>query len=63
MRTAEEIKEYLLVNKIAGRYHRKEIREWLMTNFPSDRDFVFVINIVNKGEEITFKDFKKFVYE
>jgi len=64
MRTAEEVKDYLDNNKIAGRYHRKNIRELVMRLFPEDRRFVFKINFYNgESKEITYNDFKVFLDE
>lgn len=64
MRTPEEIKEYLDVKKIAGRYHRKNIRLLLQKLFPNDMRFVFKINFYNgESKEITYDDFKKFLDE
>lgn len=61
-KTYEEIVEYINAHKIRGRYERKNIRQWMMSNFPNKtEDIMFVYPIVKEENEITYNDFKNFL--
>lgn len=62
MKTFEEIRKYINSNAISGRYERKLIREYMLENFPEKLDGInFFIPRIRQENEITFKDFLKFV--
>jgi hypothetical protein len=63
MRDVEEIREYINNSKIAGRWERKNIREFLRSAFPEDKDFTFRYFVIKDGNEITYQDFKNFANE
>lgn len=61
-KTYEEIVEYINAHKIRGRYERKNIRQWMMNNFPNRFDGInFYLPILQIDNEITFQDFKDFI--
>lgn len=61
MKSIEEVLEYVNNSEIAGRYHRKNIRDYLRVTFPEEKGFVFKMSIIRKDGEITFQDFKRFI--
>ena len=63
MRTINEVREYLDTHVIHGRYHRRNIREYMLKTFPDDRSVTFTYNRYTGMEEITYNDFKGFMSE
>lgn len=64
MRTANEVREWLNTHIIAGRYHRREIRQYLIDNYPKE-DFIFNTGQLGRSgtNEVTCTDFKNFIDE
>lgn len=61
-KTYEDIVEYINSHKIRGRYERKNIRQWMINNFPDRTDgIMFFLPIIKTENEITYDDFKNFV--
>lgn len=61
MRVIDEVREYLDTHVIHGRYHRRNIREYMLKTFPDDRSVTFTYNRYAGMTEITYDDFKKFM--
>lgn len=64
MKSDTQIVEYINSHKIAGRYERMLIRDYIMNNHPGVKNSIhFFMPRIESGDEITFADFLEFVMD